>query len=332
MRRDEAHQQGYKVITTIDRETQTKTEEAVDGVMTGQPDYLRAAMVSIDPHTGGVLAYHGGGTGTGLDYAQTPQEAGTSFAPFVAAAALQQGFRLDSPVDGGSSRMVDGIPFQNPAGVVCSPCTLRKALQQPVNTAMAAIAVKAGTDKVAEAAYLAGIPRELRGRPTMTQKPGESPDARIAIGSGSTMVRAIDMASAYATLAADGKRSVPYFVLRVEDHAGSVRYEGAPQRSPGLSPRVARAITEALTQDGVAVKPGVRAFGDSGASAKAWMVGYTPDIATAVWIGSDQLRAIKNKQGKDITAQGEPTVIWRATMDAYHSTRPTPAARPVPSR
>jgi membrane peptidoglycan carboxypeptidase len=338
LRRDEAHQRGYRVITTIDRDVQTSVERTVDDVMTGQPDYLRAAVVSIDPRTGGVMAYHGGGNGVGLDYAQSPQEAGTTFGTFVAVAALRQGYRIDHTVDGGSPRMIDGIPFQNPTGVTCSPCTMRKALQQPVNTAMAAFTSLASTTAVAEAAFQSGIPRELRGKPSLVEKAGKEPDTRIAIGSGSTTVRTIDMARAYSTLAADGIRTVPHFVSRVEDIAGNVRHNANLSLTQALPPRIARSVTEALSYSRlpsgqtVATRPGTRPYGDEGAVAKAWMVGYTSDLVTAVWMGADKLLPIKNKAGKDVTAASEPSVIWRAAMESYRGTQtPEPAARPAPS-
>jgi membrane peptidoglycan carboxypeptidase len=340
--RDEAHQHGYRVVTTIDRDVQTSTEQSVQSVMAGQPDYLRAAVVSVDPRTGGVLAYHGGGNGTGLDYAQTPQEPGTSFGTFAAVAALSAGMDLDTPVDGGSPRMIGGIPFQNPDGVRCSPCTVRKALQQPVNTAIAGLAEKIGTGVVAEIAHQAGIPRELRGKPTLAPKPGEDgPDTRIAIGTGSTTARTIDMASAYATLAASGVRTTPHFVNRVEDNAGNVRYRAELKLTQTIKPKVAQMVTAALsggeyltgkTRTDRAFKAGTRPYGDDGAIAKALVVGYTPDIATAVWMGADKLLPIKNKEGRDITAAGEPATIWRTVMDSHRSERdPEPAARPVPS-
>jgi membrane peptidoglycan carboxypeptidase len=338
LRRDEAHQHGYRVITTIDRDVQTSVERAVDDVMAGQPEYLRAAAVSIDPRTGGVMTYHGGGNGIGLDYAQSQQEAGTTFGTFVAVAALRQGYRIDQPVDGGSPRMIDGIPFQNPAGVTCSSCTMRKALQQPVNTAMAAFTSLVGTSAVADAAFQIGIPRELRGKPSLVEKAGKEPDTRIAIGSGSTTVRTIDMARAYSTLAANGVRTTPHFVSRVEDINGTVRYNANLSLTQAIPPRIAQSVTEALSYSRltsgqpVATRPGTRPYGDDGATAKAWMVGYTSDIATAVWMGADKLLPIKNKAGKDITAGGEPSVIWRAAMDARQTTRtPDPAARPAPS-
>ncbi|MET0234523.1 MAG: transglycosylase domain-containing protein [Kibdelosporangium sp.] len=336
LRRDEAHQRGYRVITTIDRDAQTSVERTVNDVMAGQPDYLRAAVVSLDPRTGGVLTYHGGGNGIGLDYAQSPQEAGTTFGTFVAVAALRQGYRLDRTVDGGSPRMIDGIPFQNPPGVSCSPCTLRKALRQPVNTAMAALTSLVSTTAVADAAFQLGIPRELRGKPSLAEQPGKAPDTRIAIGSGSTTVRTIDMARAYATLAAAGVRTVPHFVSRVEDITGTARYNAVPSLTQALAPQIADSVTDALSYSelssgrSVAIRPGTRPYGDDGATAKAWMVGYTPDIVTAVWMGADKLTPIKNKSGKDITAVDEPAAIWRAAMESYRA-GPDPAARPAPS-
>jgi membrane peptidoglycan carboxypeptidase len=342
--RDEGHQRGYKVVTTIDRETQVNTRRTVDTVMAGQPDYLRAAVVAIDPRTGGVVAYHGGGNGKGLDYAQTLQEPGTTFGTFVGVAAMLNGYRLDLPISGYSPQTIGGIPMQNPPGVTCPQCTLRKALAKPVNTAIAWMADKIGTGNVVDAAVKLGIPAELRGKPTMTGKPGEDPDTRIALGMGSTFVRPIDLASAYGTLAAGGVRNSPHFVKRVEDNRGNVRYE--EQRAPtrAIPQKVADSVTDALidTSDEdrlrahpdvpTAVRPGTRPYGDSGATAKAWMAGYTPDLATVVWMGSDQLKPIKNKDGKDIGALNEPATIWRSVMESYKApTGPEPAARPVPT-
>ncbi|ALG12976.1 hypothetical protein AOZ06_44455 [Kibdelosporangium phytohabitans] len=342
LRRDELHQRGYRVITTIDRDAQTSAEQTVSTVMAGQPDTVRAALVAIDPRSGGVLAYHGGGNGIGLDYAQSPQEAGTTFGTFVAVAALRLGFRLDTPLDGGSSRMVDGIPFRNPAGVRCSPCDVRDSLQRQVNTASAALTSKIGTAAVADAAYQLGIPHELRGKPTLTEAAGKQPDTRIAVGSGATRVRTLDMAHAYATLAADGVRTSPHFVSQVQDIEGNNRYNATLSATQVMPPKVAAAVTANLPQvplangQAAAIRPGVRAYGDEGATAKAWMTGYTRDIATAVWIGADKVMPLKNKEGKDITALGEPATMWRAVMEAYRggkvhaSQTPDPAARPSP--
>jgi membrane peptidoglycan carboxypeptidase len=278
-----------------------------------------------------VVGYHGGGNGKGLDYAQTLQEPGTTFGPFVGVAALLNGVRMDQPVNGTSPQTIGGIPMQNPSNVQCSPCSLRKALQNPVNTAIASIAHRIGTQNVVDAASLLGIPVELRGKPTMTSTPGSAPDTRIALGMGSTFVRPIDLASAYATLAADGVRTTPHFVKRVEDNAGKVRFQEQLSLQQAIPPKIARSITEALTQPvGPALRPGTRPYGDSGATAKAWMAGYTADLATVVWMGSDQLKPIKNKEGKDILPTNEPATIWQATHSTQKPPTPTPAPPPPP--
>ncbi|WP_308200211.1 transglycosylase domain-containing protein [Kibdelosporangium philippinense] len=327
--RDALQQRGYRVITTIDQAAQTSLEQSVSSVMAGQPDYLRAAAVSLDPKSGGVLAYHGGGNGVGLDYAQSPQDAGTTFGTFVAVAALRQGFRPDHPLDGTSPRMIDGIPFQNPAGVRCSPCSLRASLGIQANTASAELASQVGVGAVAEAAHQLGIARELRGKPAF----GADPDTRIAVGGGSTSVRTIDMAHAYATLAANGMRTTPHFVSRVEDIDGNTRYNATLPTLQAIPSRIAQTVIFGLERDqGAFVRPGVRAFGDGGANAKAWMVGYNFDIVTAVWMGADRIIAIKNKEGRDITPAGEPTTIWRAVMDGYRAAHAPkkPTLEPVP--
>ena len=58
------------MITTIDRAAQDAAVAAVKEVFEGEPKNLRQALVAVDPETGGVLAYYGGASGTGFDYAQ----------------------------------------------------------------------------------------------------------------------------------------------------------------------------------------------------------------------------------------------------------------------
>ncbi|MCP2261921.1 peptidoglycan glycosyltransferase [Streptoalloteichus tenebrarius] len=323
---DEAQQHGYRVVTTLDRDAQSRAETAVREVMTGQPDSLRAALVSIDPRTGGVAAYFGGDNGNGLDYAQSLQEPGTAFTPFTAVAFHQRGLSPARAVGPGVS---EGD--------------------------IAALTKWIGPGHVADAAYAAGIPREVRGRATIT-----SPDEQLGVGGGRTAVRPFDLAAAYATLT-DGQRSQPHFVDRVLTAAGEVRHQFSGTRTPAFhadaqaSADTAREITSLLetnqaqvnlpapANNPVAVQPGVLRYGSRGQVAKAWTAGYTPQLATAVWVGSDRFQPIKGRYQEraggehDIDGKREPAAIWSAVMGAYHENRapqpfptPNPQARPIP--
>ncbi|SHE59262.1 transglycosylase domain-containing protein [Streptoalloteichus hindustanus] len=324
---DEAQQHGYRIVTTLDKNAQSAAETATREVMTGQPDYLRTALTAIDPRTGGVAAYHGGSDSSGMDYAQSLQEPGTAFAPFTAVAAAERG--------------------QNPARAV-GPRSSEGDL--------VALAKRIGPENVAAAAHAAGVPREVRGRRTIVD-----PDEQIGVGGGRTAVRPLDLAVAYAALV-DGQRSRPHFVDRVLTGSGESRYQFAETRSAGFdidtrfSANTARVVTSLLEANGarndipvpgntpVAVQAGVLRYGGEGQVAKAWTAGYTPQLATVVWVGADKFQPIKGRYQEsggaehDINGRREPAVIWSAVMGAYHENRelqpfpaPNPQARPVPT-
>ncbi|OLT17660.1 hypothetical protein BJF78_12805 [Pseudonocardia sp. CNS-139] len=84
---------GLTVTTTIAPQHQRQAVDAINQLMEGQPENLREALVSIDPKTGAILAYYGGSDGLGFDYAGegVGRQPGSSFKPFVLAAALQAG-------------------------------------------------------------------------------------------------------------------------------------------------------------------------------------------------------------------------------------------------
>ncbi|WP_189055876.1 transglycosylase domain-containing protein [Longimycelium tulufanense] len=313
---DEAQQHGYKIVTTLDKDAQGRTENIMREVMAGQPDYLRSASVSIDPRTGGVVAYYGGADGVGIDYAQTLQEPGTSFAPFVLVAAGQRGVPVGQ-FEIGTGRTVE-------------------------------LAKRVGQGHVADVAHESGIPREVLGQPTIV-----NPTAEIAIGGGKTFARPFDMAAAYATLAAEGMRTRPHFVSKVLGPEGDARYEFKDNAKPVFDTRnprrnafIARQTTATLATtdtglpnvlpDPLAVAvPGVLRFGSDGEVAKAWTVGYTPQLATAVWVGSDKFRPIKGRYREpgsrehDITGRDEPAAVWNSVMRLYHQQRSAPTEPPL---
>ena len=102
--------EGLQVTTTIDPKAQAAAEEAVTDSLDGQDPDMRAAVVSIDPKTGGVKAYYGGTDAQGFDFAQAGLPTGSSFKVFALVAALEQGIGLGYQVD---SSPVDGQRHQD---------------------------------------------------------------------------------------------------------------------------------------------------------------------------------------------------------------------------
>lgn len=162
-----------------------------------------------------------------------------------------------------------------------------------------------------------------------------------AIGIGEYEVRPIDQAHGFATFAAGGIERDPYFVARVTDSAGAVLVEKAGDPGEQAIPAdVANDVTFALKDvagyskralDGnrpVASKTGTQGLNRTDNS-DAWMVGYTPSMSTAVWMGSDARLPIKNVSGAIIYGSGLPGQIWKEYMDAALAGTPE---EPLPSK
>ncbi|MDA3630018.1 transglycosylase domain-containing protein [Saccharopolyspora sp. WRP15-2] len=342
-------QHGYTVVTNIDRQAQKAAEDAVGTVMQGQPSNLHPALVAVEPNTGAIRAYYGGG-GTaagGFDYANAQQQPGSAFKPFVALAGLEQNRGLGELYDGSSPREIAGTTFANNPGVSCDDpphCSVREAMTKSVNTVFVDMGVQFGTAKVADAAHQAGIPREANGKPTLQNADGTT-SAGIALGM--YPVRTTDMASAYATFADDGMRNQPRFVQKIVDNStGQAVQDFVPQPRPAFDPNdphrnrnLAANVTESLLQvadhshlplDGrpVAAKTGTHQYGngDSADNEKAWTVGYTPQISTAVSMSAGDAQhpvlPVRDANGAPVFGSGLPGHIWQQFMNAYLAGKP----------
>ena len=312
--------EGLTVELTVDSRRQRQAVDAVRGALEGQPDNLRGALVSVDPRTGAILAYYGGAEGTGPDYARAMRRPGSVFMPFVLAAALQdsrQGVGLGSVYDGSSPQTFLGVQVTNTDGGSCAQCTVQEAMTQSVDTVFYRMAVDTGPHRVVDAAHQAGIPAD------------ELSDPTAGIGLGDREVRPIDMASAFATFAADGVRRAPYLVAQVTASDGRVLYQQeAPTGEQAVPQQVARNVTESIkdvpatagiapaVETAVAGKTGAVAHrGVTGHNTDAWTVGYTPSVSTAVWVGSDTGNPILTSAGRPVLGRTLPGSIWQKFLD-----------------
>jgi membrane peptidoglycan carboxypeptidase len=349
---DQITKRGYTIKLTVNADAQQMAQQAVDSVMEGQPENLRQALVAIDPNTGRIIAYYGyNKENAGLDYAgQVWQNPGSSFKPFDLVALLHKGKGLGELYDGTSGRKFGNTTINNSDGESCgAQCTVAEAMKKSVNTVFADIAFNTvGTTNVAKAAIEAGIPANVgsKGIP-LEGSPGNAPDLNISIGGGNYQARVVDMAGAYASFADGGTKRAPHLVAQVIDpnQNNTVVYDGdgeaTPKQAfnasdPGNNGMIARNVTQSLLPipnyshvdcDGgrqCAGKTGTH--GCSGDNPKlatkadnctAWMVGYTPQISTAVWVGSDNNSALKNSQKKNVYGSGLPGKVWQAFMNSY---------------
>ncbi|QUQ70073.1 penicillin binding protein [Kutzneria sp. CA-103260] len=330
---DQAERQGVKIYTTIDPKAQDAAEQAVTSVMNGQPRSLRQALVAVNPKTGGVTAYWGNADAGVPDNAQTLQQPGTAFEPFDLVAALQQGISPTSVFNSASPQTFDARQIANAEDhYPCkAQCTLAQALQYSISTELANLVYnRVSTKSVADAAHQAGVPDQVDGTKLLVGENGGTPDINIANGGGSTQVRPIDLAAAYATLAGDGQRRAPHFISKItfSDGRSFARPDDAVAAFGPNSQQIADEVTSALSGGAqqnnlgltgpwpTAVKTGVQPL-DGGNNAKAWTIGYTRSVAASVWVGSDKYEPILDKDFNPIAGNGLPGKIWQAFMNGY---------------
>ncbi|MEJ2869988.1 transglycosylase domain-containing protein [Actinomycetospora sp. OC33-EN08] len=340
----QVNQEGLKVETTVDPKLQQQAADAAARTLQGQPANLRTSLVSVEPQTGAIKAYYGGKDGSGFDYAQAKRQPGSSFKPFVLLAGLEQNppIGLGKTFDGSSPREIAGTKIANSEGESCANCDLKTAMTLSINTVFYQLGVDVGPQKVADAAHQAGVSAPLEG-------------ATGGISIGDKEVRPGDMASAYATFAADGQYHRPHMVTRVTTADGRILFDGGvPAVEQRMSQQLARNVTESMldvashSQIGlsggrpVATKTGTVQSSQEGQNNDAWTVGYTPQMSTAVWVGTDDNSPIKTSNGKPIYGRGVPGQIWQRFMNQALRSEPveqfsdfkaigTPPAPPAPA-
>ncbi|MFI6871200.1 transglycosylase domain-containing protein [Nocardia sp. NPDC050406] len=333
----ELNTEGLQITTTIDPKAQQAAVDAAEKNMSGEPENLRTAVVSVDPKTGAVRAYYGGTDGQGYDFAGAGLPAGSSFKVFGLAQNLEMGKPLSTMYDS-SPVTVNGIRITNVEGEQCGTCTIAEALKRSLNTSFYRMMMEMGGNgpqKIADMAHKLGIPETIPGvGKTLTEPDGSGPNNGIVLGQ--YQVRPLDMASAYATLAASGMYHAPHFVSKVVASDGTVLLDrGEVAGEQRVSAAVADNVTAAMKPIAgwsknhdlaggrvSAAKTGTNQLGDTGENRDAWMVGYTPSLATAVWVGTEQGEKLRNANGGMIYGSGLPSDIWKDTMDGALSGTP----------
>jgi membrane peptidoglycan carboxypeptidase len=255
--------------------------------------------------------------------------------PYTLATGLQQGIGVEAIRNGSSPQTFPdrpGLPVRNAGSEACAACTLVTAITESLNTVFYGEAYDVGATKVRQTALAAtGMPDVwpsglLKGQKTLTQggKTGAS------IGIGQYEVRPIDQAVGFATFAAGGIHRDPYFVAKVTDSQGKVLVTNNGETGKQvMSGDVAHDVTFALegvaawSHDSlagnrpVASKTGTQGLqGSTTQDTDAWMVGYTPSISSAVWMGQDKgNQPITTAAGKPIYGAGLPGAIWKTFMN-----------------
>jgi membrane peptidoglycan carboxypeptidase len=293
---------GLRIVTTFDYEDQKDAVEAVKANRPPGAPELHPAMASVQPGTGAVRAMYGGPDflKSQQNWAMLPTQPGSTFKVFAVVAALENGYSLTTTLNGNSPlRDEDGeILTENQGdsgGGSFGNIPLSMATQESVNTAFVDLMrqMKDGPEKVFKAAKQAGIPASLLDKQLEAEK-GSPP---LVTPLGYFGVAPIDMANAYATLAAGGKRADWYMVQSVKDYQGNVLHEHENKTKQTISEDVAADTisamqgvvragsgTNARTICPTAGKTGTATAGkdDDQHVSSSWFAGITPKLATAV--------------------------------------------------
>lgn len=338
IRPDLAERDGLVVETTLDAGLQRETERLTRLRLAalGDRHVTNAAVVAIEPGTGRLLAMVGGATdgdpshGGAINMAITPRQPGSALKPLVYAAAFERGFApatalLDVPTtfptaEGPYAPLNFDRSFH---GVVPLRVALASSLNVPAVRTLDAI----GLDAMLEMTRRFGLG---------TLSSAESYGLSLALGGGD--VRLLDLTSAYAALAAQGRWVEPFSVARVRDAAGHVLYErAAPAPRRVLSPQHAYLLTDILSDADARITgfglvtpfdlpfPAAVKSGTSTGFRDNWTLGYTPDIAIGVWVGNADGSAMVDVSGID----GAGPIWHDAMMAAAIGRRMSWYARPT---
>jgi peptidoglycan glycosyltransferase len=320
---------GLQITTTIDTKAQQSAVDAVTKNMQGERPEVRTAVVSVDPKTGAVKAYYGGDNGQGYDFANAGLQSGSTFKVFGLAENLELGKPLSTMYDS-SDLTVNGIKITNAEGETCGTCTIAEALKRSLNTSFyrMELDMPSGSQKIADMAHKLGIPDTIPGvGKSLVEPDGSAPNNGIVLGQ--YQVRPLDMASAFATIAASGVYHKPHFVQKVVTADGQVLVDrGQVAGEQRVQATVADNVTAAMEPIAAwsrnhnlagsrksAAKTGTTQLGDTGQNKDAWMIGFTPSLSTAVWVGTADGVALKTSGGSIMYGSGLPADIWRDTMN-----------------
>lgn len=321
------------INTTFDERIQRATENALDHIFKNKVrvgSKAQAAIVVMS-RDGAVRAIVGGrnlGVAGGFNRAtQALRQTGSSFKPFVYAAALENGFKYDSIViDEPLTINVRGSGPWSPKNYSRNyrgPISFTTALAESVNTAAVRVSETVGRKKVSVLARDFGIENKI------------APGPAMALGASESTL--LEMTGAYAGILNSGISAKPYGVVELTIQGDSSPLMG---KATGGGKRVINDHSAAqliymmnqVIENGTGKRAKLKdreAAGKTGTTQgarDAWFIGFTADYVAGVWMGYDN-----NKKLTGVTGGGLPADIWRETMERIHAgvkPKPLPMIRP----
>ncbi len=328
---DAVYRGGLRIETTIDPNLQAAAEDAVAARLENTEAPVDMSLVSVDPETGFVKAMV-----AGRDYdasqvnlalgGSTGFQPGSSFKPLVLATAFEKGFSPESvypaPAQWASPGCVGDCFISNYDNAGYGEMTLRSAMHSSVNTVFAQLVIDVSIEQTVELGRALGLSR---------LDPSVGYGASFALGAAETSP--LEMASAYGTFANSGVYMEPTAILRVLDREGNVLIDNRVRSGDRvMTAATADNVTDVLTGvvDGgtggrAAIgRPVAGKTGTAQAYRAAWFVGYTPQLATAVWMGhSDGQASLRGINGVgNVTGGSHPAIAFADFNRVAHADLP----------
>jgi len=304
---EKVNRSGYQVKTTLDLRTQKIAHDAVQNHI----DFIKAnggsnaSVTVIDPKNGAIRAMVGSVNYNNKKFGRvnmttTPRQPGSSFKPVYYSQALADGVItpttvfIDKPTDFGGGYMPKNASLQNYGKV-----SVRQALNWSLNIPSVMVMQKYGIEKSISGANKLGL-----------KSLNKTTDYGLALALGTAEISQVDMANSYAAFANGGRQYDTSTIENIEDKYNSVILSASPESHRSISEQGAYLISNILSDNAARA----RVFGNSlnvtgtdyqiktvavktGTTENArdaWTIGYTPDIATAVWVGNNDNTPMQN--------------------------------------
>lgn len=310
-----------RIYTTIDLELQQSAELALkhqldrlDVTYKDSGKKPQAALVALDPHTGNILAMVGG-----RNYAESQlnratdafRQPGSTFKPFVYAAALEDGMSpvqtfMDAPREFVYDRDRVYRPANYGGGYSMREVTMRAGLVKSLNVVTVDIALQTGLARIANLAARFGLPK---------------PERYPALALGTKEVTPLQLASAYGVFANGGRRVEPRAIDSISEPPAAHSFTSESQVISETTAYVVTNMLTAVIDHGTARKArgavkSSAVAGKTGTSRDGWFVGYSPNLVCVVWIGFDD-----NEQ-LGLTGAEAALPAWTEFMNGALGVRP----------
>ncbi len=337
--------ESYRIYTTLDLDVQEAASAAINAGAVevdkrlkkskaakdnppSDPLQPQLALVVLDPHTGWLKAMVGGRDygRSQLNHVLAKRQPGSSFKPFVYAAALNSGVDGSQPLitpatllnDEPTSFQFGDLTYEpeNYKHEYFGEVTLRQALMYSLNVATVRLAETVGYEKVRNLAVAAGFNRDLLATP--------------ALALGAYVAMPLEVAGAYTIFSNGGIYVEPRFILAVNDASGRLLWRSSEVTRQVLDPRVTYLMVnllESVINNGTGAGARSRGFtlpaaGKTGTSHDGWFAGFTSNLLAVAWVGYDDDRELK-LPGADSALPIWTEFMKRATQyPAYGDAKP----------